>query len=125
MSSRKNALFPFSIITDGDMSLASITSLVTGIQYLDNIAIELSFTGTPTGTFQVQGSLSYERDAQGNVTNAGQWTPLNLPQSPVASGASGVILIDLNQLSFPYIRVVYTRTSGSGTLNALIGGKVV
>jgi len=123
MSARKNILAPFPIIEDGDMSLASLTSEITNIQYLDNIVIELDFTGTPTGTFEVQGSLSFERDIYGNVTNPGNWTALNLVSSPVASGVAGTILIDMNQLSFPYIRVVYTRTGGTGVLNALIGGK--
>ncbi len=123
MSSRKNILPPASIVTAGDMSQASLTSLVTNIQYLDNICVELVFTGTPTGTFEIQGSLDYQRDLNGNVTNAGHWVPITLPTPPIASGAAGDILIDMNQLSFPYIRVVYTRTSGSGSLNAYIGGK--
>lgn len=123
MSGRKNVLPPYQIISSGDMSQASITSSVTNITYLDNICIQLVFTGSPTGNFAVQGSNTYEQDNNGNVVNAGTWTALDLTPSPAATGSGSNILIDLNQLSFPYIRVVYTKDSGTGTLNATISGK--
>lgn len=122
MSSRKNILKPFQIITNGDMSTASITSRVTSIQYLDNICIELFWTGSPVGTFAVQGSLDYAQDEFGNVTNTGHWVPMALNPSP-STAAGSPILIDMNQLSFPYIRVIYTKTSGTGTLQGYVGGK--
>jgi hypothetical protein len=123
MSRGKDVLKPYKIITAGNMSASSITSLATNIQYLDNICLEMVFTGSPTGTFSVQGSVDYQQDANGNVTNTGNWVPITLSPAPVASGSAGSILIDMNQLSFPYIRVVYTRTSGSGSLTVNIGGK--
>jgi len=122
---RKDVLKIYQVITNGDMSQATLTSKVTGIQYMDNIPIQLNFTGTPTGTFAVQGSLDYSQDFQGNVTSVGNWVPLVLSPSPAATGAAGSILLDLNQLSFPWIRVVYTKTSGTGTLNAFVGGKML
>jgi hypothetical protein len=125
MSGRKNTLPPFKVITAGDMSQASLTSLVTDISTLDNIAIEMVFSGSPTGTFAVQGSLDYAQDYMGNVTNAGNWTPLTLSPTPVSSGSAGTILINLNQLAFPYIRTVYTKTSGTGSLTVFISGKQV
>jgi hypothetical protein len=124
MSSRKNVLAPFDIISAGAMTGTSVlTSTVTNIQFLDNICIALNWTGTPVGTFAVEGSLDHEQDMHGNVTVAGNWVALTLPSSPVASGAAGSILIDMNQLSFPYIRVKYTNSSSTGTLTATIGGK--
>jgi hypothetical protein len=115
----KNALPPFKAISAGDMS-GTITGPATGIQYLDNVSIQLNFTGTPTGTFQVQGSLDYVP----NLT-PGNWVPLVLPTSPIANGVAGNILIDLNQLSFPYIRIVYVPVSGVGALNCYVSGKAV
>lgn len=125
MSSRKNNLLKFPIITAGDMSLSSLTSTVTNIQYLDNVCIQLNFTGTPTGTFEVQVSLDHAQDSNGNVTVAGNWTALTLDPSPSASGSGSTTFIDINQTSAPWIRVVYTKTSGTGTLNAFIGAKVL
>lgn len=120
MSGRKNFLAPYHAITAGDMS-GNITQLTpTNIQFMDNVAIQLNFTGTPTGSFSIQGSLDYNP-----VTGAGNWVALTLTPSPGASGAAASILIDMNQLSFPWIRVVYTASSGSGILDAWISGKMV
>jgi hypothetical protein len=117
--SRKNVLPKFKNITAGDMS-GNITSTVT-----DNVGVELSWTGTPTGTFSVEVSVSYEQDSQGNVINAGSWNALTLNPTPVASGAAGSYYISLNQIEAPWIRIKYTRTSGSGTLTSYIATKEI
>lgn len=122
---RKNVLVPFQTITNGDMSAASITSLVSEIQYLDDIAIQMNWSGSPVGTFAIQGSLDYAQDYAGNVTNAGNWIALTLNPIPAATGSSGNWLVNLDGLSFPAIRLVYTKTSGTGTLNAFISGKEI
>lgn len=121
---RKNALLKFQTVTSGDMS-GDITSAVTNIQFLDNVGIQLNFAGTPTGNFFVQISADYEQDAQGNVVNAGNWISLTLSPSPVASGSADNIYIDITQISAPWIRVFYDRTSGTGTLNAFITAKMI
>ena len=122
MSSRKNFLH-YPIITNGDMSAASITSAITNIQRLDNIGIQLNWTGAPVGTFAVQVSADYAQDIEGNVTNAGNWTPLALTPSPITALGSP-IYIDIAQISAPWIRAVYTKTSGTGTLQTTIVGKM-
>lgn len=99
----------------------SITGSVVGIQYLDNVAIQMEFTGSPVGTLAVQGSVNYAQNAQGTVTNTGNW--ITFTTSAVA--AAGDVLFDLNQLSFPWIRVIYTRSSGTGTLDGYISAKAV
>ena len=124
MSGRKNQLKPFHILKDVSMG-ANITSAVVGIPYLDNIAVQLNFTGTPTGTFEIQVSLDYDQDNQQNILNAGTWVPMTLSPSPIANGSSDKIVIELNQLGSPWLRIVYNRTSGSGTLNAYITAKMI
>lgn len=114
MSGRKNVLTPYHAITSGDMSANVTQSTPTNIQYLDNVSIQLNFTGTPTGTFQVQVSL-----------DKANWIALSLSPTPGATGAAGNILLDLNGLSMPWIRVAYLSTSGTGTLDAYISGKMV
>ena len=125
---RKNVLSVFQIITDGNMA-ADITSLVTSIQYLDNIGIQLKWTGTgtPIGDIKIQVSANYQRDDQGNVLVAGDWVDLNLSPAPAAASVAGGAYIDLNQLSAPYIRVFYDRTSGGtgALLQAYITAKQV
>ena len=122
----KNVLRPISLVSAGNMS-GNITSGAINIQFLDCVSMQLSFTGTPTGTFAVQGSLDYYASPADpdTVLVPGTWTSLTLSPSPVASGAADNILIDMYGLSFPYIRLVYTATSGSGTLTANVSGKSI
>lgn len=122
---QKGSLYRFQNIVNGDMSLTSITSKITNLQFLDNVGLQLVFTGSPTGTFDVEVSASYEQDSLGNVINAGTWTPITLSPVPEATGSAGNIYIDINQTSSPWIRVVYTKGSGSGTLNSFITAKAV
>jgi hypothetical protein len=124
MSSTRGFLKPYQIITQGDVS-GNLTSAVTSINYLDNVSIQLNAVGTAVGTFDVEGSLDYFQDIYGNVVNAGNWVPITLSPVPTLAGANKQILLDLNQLSFPWIRVTYTSTSGAGTLDAYISAKQV
>lgn len=123
MSSTRRFLAPKLVITAGDMSLATLTSVATNIQYLDTVAYQWNFTGTPTGAFTVQVSLDYSQDQFGNITNAGNWNTITLTGSPAAAGAAGTQAANLQTLGFPWIRTVYTKTSGTGSLNTFISGK--
>lgn len=135
MSGRKNNLRQYQSIVNGDMSASSITSTVTSIQWLDNIGIQFNWSGSPVGSFAIQVSADYAQDAQGVVTNAGHWTPLvftylSAPNTftsatSIPTSVGSPIYLDINQLSAPWIRMVYTKTSGSGTLNAFITAKMV
>lgn len=110
----KNVLKPIILLAGGDLSQATVTSSALQMQFLDNVSLQLNGTGTPTGTFDLQGSL--------DQTN---WVSITLPSAAAFAGSATSILMDLNQLSFPYIRIVYTRTSGSGTLTIYASGKEV
>lgn len=121
MSGRKNNLKTFNTIANGDLSLASITSPVTCIRFLDNIGVQANFSGAPVGVLAIQVSADHNEDELGNVIVAGQWA--TIASSSMTGGSP--IYFDLNQLSAPYLRLVYTKTSGSGTLNAFITAKVL
>ena len=124
MSGRKSKLPKYQIVTNGDMSQAQIISDVTNVELLDAIGIQLNWSGAPVGTFEIQISSDYEKDSQGNVINAGNWIPLDF--SPAAETVLGSpIFVDIAITAAPWIRTVYTRTSGSGTLNAFITAKMI
>lgn len=108
---------PFPVLTAGDMS-GNLTTPGVDMLSLPFGAIELVWSGTPTGTFSVDGSI--DNAATYNlVTN---WYPtgtfINAP-----SGSPGSTLINLMGIGFRWIRVSYTRSSGSGSLNVKIFGK--
>lgn len=135
MSGRKSNLRKFKTITNGVMTGTNVlTSSVTCIQWLDNIGIQLNWSSTPVGTFQVQVSADHEQDTEGNVTTDGNWTPIVLnyllsgtmtQSTTVPTSVGSPIYIDLTQLSAPWIRIQYTNASSSGVLNTFITGKVV
>jgi len=130
MSGRKSNLKRFKTITTGDMSQATLTSAVTAIEFLDNIGYQINFTGSPVGTFSVQISADYDQDQNGNVINAGQWITVPVQQNGtsytlIPTSLGSPMFLDLNQLSAPFIRLIYTKTSGTGTVNAFVCGKMV
>lgn len=129
MSSRP-LVKPHAVITDGDMSTASITSDVTIIQMLSSISYGYSWTGsTPVGTLKIQVSNDYSVDAGGTVLNAGTWSTLDLVyggtivSSIPVTGNTGNGLIDIETGAYA-IRTVYTKSSGTGTLQCKITCKV-
>lgn len=128
MSSRTR-IGPFSVITNGDMS-SSITSTATDLQSVSKISYQYSWTGTlPVGTIGVQVSNDCTVLTTGGITG-GTWTTLILDVNGIPvdaiplSGASGNGFIDLTDTSAFAIRLIYTRTSGTGTLTATIFGRV-
>lgn len=130
MSTRTN-LRPNPVIIQGDMSAASITSSPTILQSLTSANYAVKWTGTsPIGTVQVQASDDYALTQGGALANAGTWNvvPLNLAGVSVTTipvtGNTGNGMIDLAGIGAYAVRLVYTKTSGVGTLNALINGKV-
>lgn len=127
----RSELRPFPVIENGAMS-ASITSDVTIVQKISMLSFSYSWAGTsPVGTISVQVSNDYELNPDGSVRNAGTWNTLSfmdtagdIVTSFAVSGNTGNGGVDVTQTGFYAIRTLYTRTSGSGTLQAIICGKV-
>lgn len=117
-------LSPFSVITNGNMS-GNIISAVTVIQNSSMISYDISWAGTaPVGAMSVQVSNTYSQNADGSVRNAGNWTTLVLSAPPTVSGSTGNGFIDVDATGAYAIRLVYTRVSGTGVMQATLSGKV-
>lgn len=110
---RKN-ISVFHAIEDGDMS-NDITSQLTNIQYLDNVGIQLVYDGNPVGTFTIEGS----------VGESNTFTTLTNLATISASGTGDSILLNLQQVPYTALRIVYTAGSGAGTLNAHLTSKMI
>lgn len=119
---QKNAIVQKHLVVDGDMS-GSITSEAINLLRMDRASLHLIFTGTPTGDFAVEASGDYREDSAGNPQIAGTWTPITLSPAPVASGSPDDIFIDLTVTAAPWVRLTYTPTAGTGTLNAHLSAK--
>lgn len=117
-------LAPFSVIEDGDMS-GNIISDITVIQNTSMIAYEVSWSGTtPIGEMSVEVSNTYTQNADGSQRNPGEWTAIPMSDTADVTGNTGTGFIEIEGLSAYAVRLVYTRTSGTGTMNAVIAGKV-
>jgi hypothetical protein len=125
-------LAPNPVITNGDMSQASLTSAVTILSNKSMISYGISWSGAaPVGSIAVQASNDYALGPDGRtVVNPGTWTALtfssggsNVSSLPV-SGSPGTGFIDIDMLSAYATRLVYTRTSGTGSLQVIVVSKV-
>lgn len=116
-------------LINGTSMATSFNGPATIINRLPGISYDLSWTGTPTGTFAVQVSNTYSQNADGSVANAGNWT--TLPTSsftgtyPAPSGSTGNGFLDIVGTEAYAIRLVYTASSGSGNLTVLVNAKVL
>lgn len=109
--SRKNTLV-YQSITNGDMS-ANITSPVTDVLTLDNVGIQLVWTGNAVGSFFVDAS-----------NDGAAFTAMDFGSPvPVAAGAASSLLINIAFLPYKKLRIRYVFTSGTGTLNAFLTAK--
>lgn len=115
---------PYSVITNGNMA-GNITSAVTVMSNLSMISYSISWAGSsPVGVMSVQVSNDYSQNGDGTARNAGTWNTLTLSTTPSVSGSTGNGFIDVSASAAYAMRLVYTRTSGTGTMQALIHGKV-
>lgn len=129
MSSRP-FLKRYEIIPDGDMS-ADLTSEVTILQMLTVGTYAYSWAGaSPVGALSVEISNDYSIDPGGQVRNPGTWTPVyftlngsSVVNSAPVSGNTGTGIIEFTTGAYA-IRTVYTFTSGTGLLQAVINCKV-
>lgn len=110
----KNALYPVKIVSSQALS-ANYNSPQIAVQYLDNVYFTVKWSGTPTGTFAVQGS------GDGGLS----WQNITIAPTPVASGAPDTAGIEINQAPMPLLRVAYTRTSGTGLLDIWVTAKAL
>lgn len=88
-------------------STNTIYSQIIDLSKMDNIGLEVAWSGTPTGTFSIMVSNS------GKNFNALTFNPV-LAQP---AGAAGGMAVDINQLPFKYLMLQYVNVSGSGILN--------
>lgn len=109
----------------------NITSTPTIIQKLSLVSYSYSWAGsTPVGAVSVEVSDDYTLNAEGQVSNPGTWNaiPLEFNGAQVTvipvTGNTGNGFIDMSGLAGYAIRTKYTATSGTGSISAIINGKV-
>lgn len=114
MSNMRRYLPAYSLFDSEPMS-TNLTSASTNIAYVDQVGIQITSINTDAvGQWSIEGSAD-------NTT----FVPIefNPPITSTTSGDNDLKFIDMKFLSFPFIRVVYTRASGDGLATVKIVSK--
>ena len=97
----------------------SVVSATQGIMNYLGYAVQVEWSGSPTGTFTLQGSCdSGTVLADGTATGVSNWTTIS-STSVAATGTSGSALYNMSFAFYGWFRLVYTATSGTGTANSM------
>lgn len=97
---------PSGVVNGVMASTNTIYSQIVDVSKMDNSGLEVTWTGTPTGTFSVL------------VSNSGiNFYPLTFnPVLTQPGGSAGGYAVNLNQLPFKYLLLQYVNASGAGVL---------
>lgn len=99
------------MVDAGDMS-SSITSSAIDLSSTQGFSIQAYWSGSPSGSFQLEVSNNL-----GSTWAVYQDSDVTLPV------AGNQIFWNVSEVHFDQVRLVYTATSGSGTLTAWINCK--
>ena len=115
---------PVKIVTNGNMT-TTINSLGIDLNQVVLYSIQAVFTGSPVGTLKLQISNDIVNPiATGTqAVEVVNWTDYTGSSTPVTT--SGNFVWNCLDVGYRWVRLVYTPTSGSGTLNATISGKAI
>lgn len=118
----QNPIWSVHFITNVSMA-STINSNALSMKFQDNAYFQAIWSGTPTGTFNIQISNDHQQDDAGNVQLAGTWETITLNTPITAAGSANSAGIVVNGIAAPWIRLNYTASSGTGTLNAYFSAK--
>lgn len=122
MSSTRNTLPPYLAINAGNLG-ANITSPVTNVKFHRVVSIQLTAAAgsTAVGSWVVQVSNDITQDPVLNPPV--NWIPLTIVPPLNFTGSAQTIGTGFDKFAWAWIRLVYTRTSGTGTVNAVISAQ--
>ncbi len=115
---------------------ASVAGEASDISNTDNISVHIKVGAGATGEFFIQASNIVDQTVVGTGANfyrgpgATDWVTIPLVQADgttaqtlTVAGSALQYLVNLSNLAHSFIRVIYTRTSGTGTANVWVNGK--
>lgn len=111
----------------GDVSNATLYTLPIRLDNISLYSVQLTTTGggSPTGTFKIQVSDSRSNELNDGIPSpapsAMKWTDLASATSAFTVDATK--LIDVSTCPHLWFRLVWTKSSGTGTVTGLFVGK--
>ena len=116
---------PIRLMTAGDMS-GSLSSNGVNLNQMVKFTIQAVFTGAPVGTLKLQISTDDVPQApagQNPSANVVNWT--DYTGSSLAVSAAGNVAWLVEGSGYQWVRVVYTVTGGTGSMNIEFNGQAV
>lgn len=101
---------PYPLLSAGSMA-ATISTNGADVSSLPYGAVEFVYTGTPTGTIKIEGSIDNVPSASSVVTWYDTGVSVTGP-----SGSAGSQLVSMTLMGYKWLRATYTRVSGTGAL---------
>lgn len=105
---------------DSDLSTNQVSEPVW-LGHIANYSIQIFFSGTPGGNFKLQMSNDFgnvqapvEADRDFKIDN---WT--DIADSALTVSAAGDVAWNYRDAGYRWVRVVWTQTSGSGTITSV------
>lgn len=112
---RKNVVRGYKLLEAADLS-GNLTSPEINVINLDQASVFVSWSGTaPVGVLDVQ----FKNGDNGTWFSVDMGGPINI------TGASGQHILIFHELPHTAMRLLYTATSGSGSIDAVITAKQV
>lgn len=111
-----------SFSSSGDVSVANQYSNPISLRHLSSYSVQVVTTGSPSGTFKLQASND-DPDHTGvkYPTSSMNWTDIDGSSFTVT--ASGSLVWNAQASGYLWVRVVWTKTSGTGTISGRFNGK--
>lgn len=94
----------WTILSACDMSAATCTSSNVNLETLKGVGLQAVWTGSPTGTIKLQGSN--DNATFTDISNTSQAT----------GGAASSYIWNLIDQHYRFVRLLYTKSSGTGAL---------
>jgi hypothetical protein len=98
---------------------ASFNSNVVAVGEYDSFSVTCNVNSTAVGTVKLQVSNDWSQDEYGS--NVAKWTDLSGASSSVSIGND--VVFNIKKPGYPFMRVVYTLASGTGTATIDFNGK--
>lgn len=109
--------FNFTLIDNVAMT-SDIDSTPIELNSIVLLSLQAVWTGSPVGVLNLQ-ATNYPSNQSSNIVTT--WT--NITLSDVDINGPSNTLYNLSEMGYNRLRLVYTRTSGTGTLTVTANGK--
>lgn len=113
----KEVSIPFQVVASASVSAANTyTSSASNVMYKDTIGYQISWTGDPTGIWQINGSFDYNpgQPQSGGRPNAGTWC--TIASVAAVSGMNQPVVFNMQQIVFPWVQFQFVSSTSSGVL---------